>query len=146
MLQDGEIKKLLIRLDRNIEATMKEMASSGVVMECADCAVSNEGTCCGRRTGYKCDITLLLINLLLGKALPEHEQDVHLCRFLTKHGCSLRVRPVICVNFVCQRLRKKIPHEKLIRLQEIAGEELDILFVLEECIKKKISSLAPLQK
>jgi len=45
---------------------------------------------------------------------------------------------VICINFVCQRLRDVIPHNLLCRVQEIAGRDIDALFVLEECIKKKI--------
>ena len=51
----------------------------------------------------------------------------------------LGARHVICVNFICPRLRQNIQHDTLIRLQGIAGEELDTLFLLEECIKKNIS-------
>ena len=61
---------MLIQLDQNIEATQKEMAATGVADECADCAIQGEGTCCSERTGHKSDVTLLLINLLLGKPLP----------------------------------------------------------------------------
>lgn len=114
------------------------MAAIGLVKECADCAVNGNGTCCGARTGNKCDSILLFINLLLGKSLPDRAQDSHLCYFLTKQGCALRARHVICVNYLCQRLRKTIEHEKLILLQETAGEELHALFILEEYIKKKI--------
>jgi hypothetical protein len=130
---------LLSRLDQNIEATQKEMEAIGMVKECADCAVNGDGTCCGVRYGYKYDRILLLINLLLGKSLVNNTQDPRLCYFLTEQGCALRARHVICVNFLCQRLRKNIPQEKLIHLQDIAGEELNTLFTLEEYIKKKIA-------
>lgn len=138
LLQDEDVQTLLLRLDQNIEATQKEMVAIGVVKECANCAVNGDGTCCGKRTGYKNDSILLLINLLLGETLSNKSQDPHLCYFLTKEGCVLRARHVICVNFLCQRLRKNIQHSKLIRLQKIAGEELHTLFILEEFIKKKI--------
>ena len=137
-LQDENLQALLLRLDQQIEAAHKEMLAIGVVKECADCAVNGDKTCCGKRTGYKCDSILLLINLLLGKSLPIKQQDHHFCYFLTKEGCLLSARHVICVNYLCQRLRKNIPHERLIRLQVIAGEELNTLFVIEEYIKKKI--------
>ena len=138
MLQDEKLQALLLRLGQQIEAAHKEMLAIGVVKECADCAVNGDETCCGKRTGYKCDSILLLINLLLGKSLPIKTQDRHFCYFLTKEGCLLSARHVICVNYLCQRLRKNIPHERLIRLQVIAGEELNTLFVVEEYIKKKI--------
>ena len=138
LLQDEKIRTLLVQLDQNIEATQKEMVAVGVIKECADCAVNGEGTCCGKRTGYKYDSVILLVNLLLGKTIPLQSQDPLACYFLTREGCILRARHVICVNFLCPRLHKNIQHEMLVRLQEVAGEELDTLFLIEEYIKKTI--------
>jgi len=118
------------------------MKSTGVFEECADCAANGNGTCCGVRTGYKCDSILLLINLMLGKTFLFEPQYRHLCHFLTYNGCSLRARHIICVNYVCQRLRKNIPHDTLIQLQAIAGNEMDSLFKLEEYTKNKIALCA----
>jgi hypothetical protein len=137
-MQDREVFMLLGRLNQHVEATQGAMVRAGIVKECADCSVNGEGTCCGVRTGYKCGSVLLLINLLLGRILPSAPTDIHLCHFLTKQGCALRVRHVICVNFVCQRLRDVIPHNSLCSVQDIAGGEIDTLFSLEECIKKKM--------
>ena len=125
-------------LDRHIETTQRAMVNTGIVKECADCAMTGEGTCCGVRTGYKSGSVLLLINLLLGRTLPSVPADANFCHFLVKHGCALRARHVICVNFLCQRLRDVFPHNKLCNVQEIAGREIDTLFVLEESINKKI--------
>ena len=125
-------------LDLHIEATQRAMVRAGIVKECSDCAVNGEGTCCGFRTGYKYGSVLLLINLLMGRILPPAPADTHLCHFLTKQGCALRARHVICVNFVCRRLRNVLPHNLLCNVQDIAGREIDTLFVLEERIKKEI--------
>jgi len=138
LLQDEGCRKLLHQLNRNIDATKSEMVATGVVKECADCAMNGDGTCCGKQTGYKYDSILLLINLLLRMSLSPKSQDPYLCYFLTREGCSLRARHVICVNYLCKRLRAAIPHDRLVRLQGIAGEEIDLLFILEEYIKKKI--------
>jgi hypothetical protein len=138
LMQDREICALLDGLDLHIEATQSAMVRAGIVKECAACAVNGEGTCCGVRTGYKYSNVLLLINLLLGRNIPTSPTDINLCHFLTKQGCALRARHVICVNFVCQRLRDVIPHNSLCNVQDIAGGEIDTLFSLEECIKKKI--------
>lgn len=100
--------------------------------------MNNEGTCCGVRTGYKSGSVLRLINLLLGSTLPSVPADTHFCLFLSKHGCVLRARHVICVNFLYQRLRDVFTHNILCNMREIAGREIDTLFVLEERINKKI--------
>jgi hypothetical protein len=138
LMQDREICALVRSLDRRIAATQSAMEESGIVNECADCAVNEQGTCCGVRTGHKCDILTLLINLLLGIDIPLVPADTRHCHFLTQRGCALRARHVICINFVCQRLRDTIPHKSLCGVQEIAGREIDVLFFLEESIKKKI--------
>jgi len=138
LMQDREICTLLDRLDLQVEATQSAMVAAGIVKECGDCTINGKGTCCGVRTGYKYDSVLLLINLLLSRTLPPVPADINLCHFLTKRGCALKARHVICVNFVCQRLRDILPHSTLCNLQDIAGREIDTLFVLEECIKKQI--------
>lgn len=140
LLQNKDFRNLLINLDEKIENTRKKMIEIGVVRECADCAVNGEGTCCGMRTAYKCDSIILFINLLLGITFPFRIENPHLCFFLSKHGCLLRARPVICINYICNRLRNNIPHEKLVDLQNIAGEEITALFMIEEFIKKKIQA------
>lgn len=142
LLQDSEMHTLLQRLNKTIAATINKMESVGVVKECADCAVYGEGTCCGTRTGYKCNRILILLNLLLGVSPVIQTRHPHLCPFLTEQGCSLMARPVICVNFICQRLLRNITHENLVRLQEVAGEEIDVLFTAEEYVKKKIASIS----
>ena len=138
--EDVGYTSLLERLCKGIDHTRRTMHELGVVAECADCAVHGEGTCCSMPTGYKCDRVLLLINLLMGVTLPVKDVDPSLCYFLTPQGCMLKARPVICVNFICRRLTTALPASSLILLQQVAGEELSALFLLEEYLKKKIPS------
>ncbi len=140
LLQDKDFKNLLIKLDEKIENTRKKMIEIGVVRECADCAINGEGTCCGERTAHKCDTIILLVNLILGINLPTYNENPDLCFFLSEDGCILRARPVICVNYICNRLRYNIPHEQLVILQNIGGEEITTLFMIEEFVKKKIQA------
>ncbi|HMK50794.1 MAG TPA: hypothetical protein VK435_12125 [Thermodesulfovibrionales bacterium] len=138
LLRDEKLSEMLLRLDGNIQATHDEMRATGIVNECADCAVQGEGTCCSERTGHKCDMPLLLINLLLGRSLPAEPQSRDLCYFLSNQGCVLRARPIICINFVCRRLRENIPHNVIVHLQQTAGEEMDLLFRIEEYVKLRV--------
>jgi hypothetical protein len=139
--EDERFKSLLESLRQSIKATHKEMVAVGMVNECADCAAIGEGTCCTTRTHLKYDKILLLINLLLGAILPHRAALPGTCHFLAEQGCMLTARHVICVNFLCRRLREKIEHWKLVRVQEVAGEELTTLFMLEEYLKKRIRLL-----
>ncbi len=139
--EDERFRSLLESLRQSIKATHIEMRAARMVNECADCAVTGEGTCCTARTHHKYDKLLLLINLLLGTSLPRGAGLPGMCHFLTEHGCILTARHVICVNFLCRRLRENIQHWKLVRVQEVAGEELNTLFIMEEYLKKRIRSL-----
>jgi len=138
LLNDKTLCGMLMQIDKNIGATQDEMTATGVADECSDCALRGEGTCCSERTGHKCDTTLLLLNLLLGRSLPEKPSSHDQCYFLASRGCVLRARPIICINFVCSRLREKIPHKVMVHLQQTAGAEMDILFRIEGYIKSRV--------
>ncbi len=138
LLSDTVFQNFLLKLEQNIEATRREIVANGISGECADCAMTGEGTCCGIQTGSKYDRILLLINILLGQDLPLYRKFPDKCYFLSNNGCSLKARHVICLNFICQRLRETIQHENIVRFQKIAGEEIQTLFTVEEYIKKKL--------
>jgi hypothetical protein len=74
----------------------------------------------------------------LGGSLENNEPVVNSCYFLGKNGCTLTARDVLCVNYICDKLQKKLTREELLALQTCAGEELDTLFILHESIKKRL--------
>lgn len=143
---DEEFRTLLLKLDRCIDTTHHYMDVYGISEECADCSLHEKDTCCGKRTGFQCDPIILFLNLKFGCSLTVQETSPHLCSFLSEEGCTLRVRPILCVNFLCKRLRDNIPHQKLVTLQTVAGEELDTLFLVENFIKKKYLMLLDIDK
>ncbi|NWF98706.1 MAG: hypothetical protein HXY52_07220 [Nitrospirae bacterium] len=135
-LSDLNLIKMLSLLESKINLSREEMIKSGIVNECASCSLQKRETCCTYRTGFKCDTTLLLINLLMNVKLPEFSFYPELCHFLTEKGCCLKARPVICINYTCSQLRENIPFDKLLRVQEITGQEMDLLFKTENYIKQ----------
>jgi hypothetical protein len=138
LIEDPHIHALLRKLRDCIENTNRSMVTLGVVAECKDCEEREGGSCCGSGIENKYDAVLLLINLLLGFSLENQEPSKNSCSFLGKKGCTLTARHVLCVNYICQKLQKKLTREELIALQTCAGEELDTLFFLHEAIKKHI--------
>jgi hypothetical protein len=138
LMKDPHIDALLRKLRNCIENTNKSMVTLGVVAECKNCEEREGGSCCGSGIENKYDAVLLLINLLLGSSLENEESSRNSCYFLGKKGCTLTARHVLCVNYICQKLQKKLTREELITLQTCAGEELDTLFFLHEAIKKHL--------
>ena len=138
--QDPSIRALLKKLRDCIENTNQSLLSLGVVTACRNCEEKEGGSCCGAGIENNYDPILLLINLLLGCSLENHEPIANSCYFLGKKGCKLTARHVICVNYICEKLQRKLTREELIGLQTSAGEELDTLFFLHEAIKKKMGT------
>lgn len=138
LVEDPSIHPLLKKLRDCIENTNQSMLHLGVTAECKDCEEKEGGSCCGAGIENKYDAVLLLINLLLGGSLHNHEPVGNSCYFLGKNGCKLTARHVLCVNYICEKLQKKLTREQLIGLQTCAGEELDTLFFLHEAIKKRL--------
>jgi len=138
LIEDPQIHALLRKVRDCIENTNQSMVTLGVVAECKNCEEREGGSCCGSGIENKYDAVLLLINLLLGFSLENEEPSGNSCYFLGEKGCKLTARHVLCVNYMCQTLQKKLAREQLISLQTCAGEELDTLFILHEAIKKHI--------
>ena len=112
------------------------MAASGIADECRQCEHDEGGSCCGAGLENKYSGTLLLINLLLGAKLPSKRTGPSNCHFLGDEGCRLLARHVICVNYICRKISDRIDPERIAILREAEGRELDILFLLNERVKK----------
>ncbi|MGD8227070.1 MAG: hypothetical protein PVH82_18450 [Desulfobacteraceae bacterium] len=138
LLGDQEIPLLLEKLKGAIHASHREMAEVGVVDECRECEEREGGSCCGAGLENRYDGPLLLTNLLLGVKLPRQGYDPSSCFFLGAQGCLLLARHVICVNYLCKKISDQIDPEKIATLQGKEGVELELLFHLQERLKKKI--------
>ena len=138
--QDPSLRTHLNKLQECIKNTKNMMLKLGVVADCKHCEEQEGGSCCGTGIENKYDVELLLVNLLLEASLRDQQFSQNSCYFLGEKGCRLTARHVLCVNYICEKLQKKLTREELIELQTCAGEELDTLFFLHEAIKKKIKT------
>jgi hypothetical protein len=138
--KDPQIIFLLNSLDKKIAASGKAMDACGISSACMCCDQEDGETCCGAGIENKYTSRLLLINLLFGNALPENRLRSNSCFFLSENGCSLKVRLVLCVNYLCLKIQRLLPAKELTSLQQTTGEEMDEGFILEEAVKKFIAS------
>jgi hypothetical protein len=135
---DPHLVFLLNSLDKKIMASGVAMEALGVTSACRQCAEEDGDTCCGAGIENRYTSRILLINLLLGNALPKKRFRANGCFFLSENGCSLKMRLVLCVNYLCRKIQRMLPTASLLSLQQITGEEMDESFILEEAVKKGI--------
>jgi hypothetical protein len=140
LLSDNAISNNLVELKEAVQISRHEMAGIGMLEECRDCAEKKGGSCCGSGIENKYSGTLLLINLLLDCDIPENRIDPQSCFFLGENGCTLIARHVICVNYVCKEINNRIAPAKFTKLRENEGNELRLIFQLNEKIKKILRS------
>ncbi|MBX6422108.1 hypothetical protein [Thermosulfurimonas sp. F29] len=135
---DPDFHVLLRELRKSLSVSEKAYYSTGAYRLCADCAIRERSTCCGRDMELSVSRELLILNLFLGVTFPEKRTFARGCFFLTLKGCSLKARPIICRNFFCAWFREHFPHEKLIFLQKAQEDEMTLVFQLEVFLKEKL--------
>ncbi len=136
--KNPHIGSLLKILAEKIAASAKAMDDFGVSEACRHCHEKDGSTCCGAGIEERYTSRLLLINLLYGNTLPTKRFWEKGCFFLSENGCSLKVRLILCVNYLCLKIQKLRSVKELARLQKITGEEMEASFILEEAVKKFI--------
>ena len=133
---DRRLMGLLQDLEIAIRDSRQTMEEIGLTPLCRDCEEKEGGSCCGKGLENKYSETLLLINLLLDISLPKTRYDQKSCFFLGNKGCLLAARHVICVNYLCAKIKNSISPDKILPLREKEGIELDLLFLINERVKK----------
>jgi len=136
LFSDRRLTEFLQDLEIAIRDSRQTMEEIGLTPLCRDCEEKEGGSCCGKGLENKYSETLLLINLLLGISLPKARYDQKSCFFLGNKGCLLAARHVICVNYLCAKINKSVSPDKILLLREKEGLELDLLFLINERVKK----------
>lgn len=130
--EDREARDLLARLDRALSMCAAEAGACGIVGLCKACEEEGGGFCCGAGIEARYDLGLLLVNRLLGVTLPRvRERLPRSCLFLGRDGCRLRVREVLCVNYLCPGAAARVPRDLLAALREREGEALELSLRLQ---------------
>ncbi len=160
LLRNREFVLSLKELKKLITITRRERKLSGITDICSECGREDKD-CCGKGIELRYSTELLLINLMLctpdcylATKLSEmiggevtvacSERPENSCYFLSKDGCILLARDVFCVNFICDKIRNIIPLERISSLQELEGKELELIFRLEEFLKRYLKNLSSL--
>jgi hypothetical protein len=134
--KQSQINNLLADLERCISVSREYMLEFRIIEICKRCDEKEGGSCCGSGMENKFDAYLLLVNLLLGVSLPEYHLRTDSCYLLTDKGCILKVRLLLCIDFLCDKIMDALSVKEYLSLQKISGEELVAAFKLYDAIKK----------
>jgi len=97
------------------------MAGLGMGESCARCGARSGGGCCGVAMAGENDGFQLLMNRLAGRELTPIRDDGVECFFLGPAGCALLFKPMFCLNYLCQGLRKGLTPEAAAVLERRTG-------------------------
>jgi hypothetical protein len=136
LLADQSLGELLGALEKAAQRSRKDMLRTGIVDCCRECEEKEGGSCCGAGLEKHYSGMLLLINRLLGVALPPEPEEPSSCFFLAPAGCRLLARHVLCINYVCNKITSRIKPDQLAALRDAEGEEILLLFQVNEKLKK----------
>lgn len=142
---DAAVQRLMARLKANLAASFQAMIETGIVQACTRCDEEDGGSCCGAGIENRYNETLLLLNLLLGVDLPSERLQEGSCFFLGEEGCGLKVREVLCVNYLCQAIQKSMEPSHRDLIQEAVGAELETVFLLQEAARRVLRCAGALE-
>jgi len=133
-----EIEEDLKKLEMVIEKTWRYMREIGVTEICRRCA-EETGSCCRDWVEDEVDEVMIAMNIVMGVKIPKRRLRDDLCYFLGENGCVLKVRPNLCVSYLCELITRKIGYEREKKLQELIEKEIEISSNVREKFLRKFS-------
>ena len=139
------IQELVYQLEDDLRLSWEYMLDLGIGSRCAECdSTAPQGSCCSRGLENKYDVGLLLANLLLGARLPRRHVRKESCYFLGYRGCTLRVRNMLCVDYLCPELERELGSGSVAEMLTVTAAEAKTTFLLCDAIKKLCSASTPI--
>jgi hypothetical protein len=135
LMADGDIRTLLDRYRASIEQTGVAMNREGIGAACSACARQNPSGCCFSGIEEGDDDILLLLNMLLGCALPESREQRDSCFFVGEGGCRLMARFYFCLHYFCPGLMTTLGEPRIGALQKQVGREIHAGYQVEGAVR-----------
>lgn len=121
---------LLEKAKHAVEKSRRASADLGISEICRLCDEEEGGSCCGAGIEDRYTVELLVANMLNDVFPPVSPFSDDGCYFLGKNGCVLFFRHTLCVNFLCKKLYDLLGKERIIFIQHVIGDEIELTFRL----------------
>ncbi|RKX61196.1 MAG: hypothetical protein DRP29_01080 [Thermodesulfobacteriota bacterium] len=141
LLKDPYIKENLPKLIKAIQKTREAFIKNESFAFCKKCAESGE-KCCEAGLEWKLSPAEFFLNLLILDYLNESFDLFNLdrpedCLFLGENGCLLKLAPLFCRNFFCDKLSNFLGKKRLIEIQHAMEDEAILSFKLSNYLNQK---------
>lgn len=121
-------------LEQQAQLLQARMALLDLAPLCSGCALRQGGGCCSLFMADENDAVLLLINLLAGYPVVIQKDDGFECYLLGPVGCSLRFKPMFCLNYNCQAIKTNTDGVLLAAYLAVSAQLLQSQWRLETLI------------
>ncbi|HIE32737.1 MAG TPA: hypothetical protein EYP81_01635 [Thermodesulfobacteriaceae bacterium] len=138
LLRDPELSALLKAYRQAVEKSNQAMEAAGTFRECYLCSVEEGLGCCKIGLENECTVLILLLNRLLGVEFPKDREVPGRCFFVGPLGCKLFARPMLCRDYFCRRLHKKVPEQEMIHITQILNDELTLLYRISTLMRSRL--------
>jgi hypothetical protein len=136
---DISVRKLQPIIEGYARELQELMLGMGLPELCCQCGSRPTGGCCSLEMAGESDALLLLANMLMG-CHPEMRKNGEECCFLGPHGCSLRLKPIFCLNYNCHHILRSCSPGALQALEAATGRLLTAQTELEQALLSSLRS------
>jgi len=99
---------------------------------CSRCAAQPGGGCCSLFMAGETDGLQMLMNLLAGIEVRPVRDDGQECSFLRDSGCLFLFKPMFCLNYNCDHIRRAATPAEMGELERLTGILLTRQYGLEQ--------------
>jgi hypothetical protein len=129
------------KLQDTIFSLGKHMTAMDMGKNCSVCAATPQGGCCSAYMGHENnDVLQLLMNMLAGVEVKLVRSDEFECCFLDETGCLLPVKPIFCLNYLCESIGRDSSKQDLKILEEktalVLGAQLALEVMIITCLQE----------
>ena len=140
LLQQQDILDALTKLQQGEAELNRHMQAMNMGRRCSACAAGTNGGCCSSFMAGNTDAILLLINLLLGRAIKQHNNGDECC-YLGPQGCIFIIKPIFCLNYNCGHIKEAATKKEMRALEMLSGALLGKQTELEAVILERLAEI-----
>jgi hypothetical protein len=127
-----DVSSVLARMQTQESALAAFMRALLLSRVCSSCAASNGGGCCSRYMAGETDSLQILINLIAGvDVVPVNDNPSECCYLDTAAGCIFAFKPMFCLNYNCQGIRRQLKRSGEQQLEKLTAVLLGSQYELE---------------
>ena len=145
LLAQPRIVQQLELMNKRAAAVARSMINTEIPEQCTVCATTGKnGGCCSLSMADENDTILLLANMLADNEVRVQRDDGRECSFLGPAGCSLRFKPMFCLNYLCSHIRERLAPDELQKLDRAAGLLLQCQYRTEQMLLAALKTMGTL--